>query len=63
VYEVSRSVNNPRSFGETIFGEVERYGMINVVSVGSGRETRAYVDDYWLSLEQVKRKISEKCQR
>jgi len=47
--------------GDTIVGAFEKYGMKNVHIINKDRETTVWVEDYWLSKDDVLEKYYEKC--
>jgi hypothetical protein len=49
------------SVGERVVGEMEQYGFTNIISVVSGASIRVWIDDYWLSREDVAAMYVDRC--
>lgn len=47
--------------GTQIVGDFEAFGMKTLVLLPGGREMRVWVEDYWLSLEDARRELLERC--
>jgi hypothetical protein len=47
--------------GERLVGDFESFGMKDVFTVPGGRNTRVWVEDYWLSISRVREKMADFC--
>lgn len=52
---------NEPAKGDVIVGDFESYGLKDLYNLQADSETRAYVDDYWLSRDRAAEKFAEKC--
>lgn len=50
------------SKGQTVGGEINRYGMHDIYNLNNGREIRVWVDDWGLSSDRAIEKWREKCE-
>ncbi len=52
---------NDPSVGDTLVGDYESYGMKDIYNITADAETRAWIEDFWLSKTRVLEKYYEKC--
>jgi hypothetical protein len=52
---------NDPDVGDTIVGDFEKYGMKTVHNLTRDKETKGWVEDFWLSKEDAIKKYYEKC--
>jgi hypothetical protein len=53
---------NDPDLGDVIVGDFESYGMKTLHNITNDRETKAWVEDYWLSKDKALEKFHEKCE-
>jgi hypothetical protein len=46
---------------DQLVGEIETYGFKNVILLPNERESRAWIEDYWLSNDRAIEKLRDKC--
>ena len=52
---------NDPSEGDTLVGDFESYGMKTIYNITADRETRVWVEDFWLSESSVINQYNDKC--
>lgn len=52
--------NDPNE-GDTLVGDFERYGSKDIYNITADRKTRVWVEEFWLSKEEVIEKYFQKC--
>ncbi len=52
---------NDPDVGDTIVGDFEKYGMKTLHNLTHDKQTKVWVEDFWLSKDSAIKKYNEKC--